>query len=78
MDTVIDKSIQASKPGPRTNPLVPKSRTEVWIFDPYLLAALISIVTLGLIMVTSSSISMAQKPLHSLFIMPCTRRLLSF
>jgi hypothetical protein len=42
MDTVIDKSIQASKPGPRTNPLVPKSRTEVWIFDPYLLAALIS------------------------------------
>jgi cell division protein FtsW len=61
MDTVAEKNIQASKLAPRTNSAVPKGRTEVWIFDPYLLAALISIVTLGLIMVTSSSISMAQK-----------------
>ena len=53
-----DKTI---KPTNRNTQAPPKGRVESWMLDPYLLAALISIVTLGLIMVTSSSISMAHK-----------------
>lgn len=66
MDSVItEKTPQAAQLGNSQGQpgaqFAPKGRVESWALDPYLLAALISIVILGLVMVTSSSISIAQK-----------------
>ncbi len=59
---IADKPVQSTNSvNAQTVHFAPKGRVEAWVLDPYLLAALISIVTLGLVMVTSSSISIAQK-----------------